>query len=85
MPGGRVAKEYRAYYAQRPAREAKEERDILREWEASDAEAWAILEREERSHTRSSSSLVPKSPQGRTSSIASRHRNGETSAKSGSP
>src|SRR5262249_61073102 len=36
-------------------------------------------------HTRSSSSRVPKSPHGRTSSIASRHRNGETSASSGSP
>src|SRR5207249_7294277 len=36
-------------------------------------------------HTRSSSSFVPKSPHGRTSSIASRQRNGETSARSGSP
>src|SRR5262249_9501872 len=36
-------------------------------------------------HTRSSSSFVPKSPHGRTSSIASRQRNGETSASNGSP
>ena len=35
--------------------------------------------------TRSSSSHVPKSPQGRTSSIARRHRKGETSERSGLP
>ena len=43
----RVAEEYRAYYAQRTAGEAKEERDLLAEWEVSDAEAWAILEDDE--------------------------------------
>ncbi|MGH7302441.1 MAG: hypothetical protein ACRELZ_04065 [Candidatus Rokuibacteriota bacterium] len=44
----RVAEEYRAYYAQRPAREAKDERDLLDEWALSDAEAWAILKGEEK-------------------------------------
>jgi metal-responsive CopG/Arc/MetJ family transcriptional regulator len=43
----RVAEEYRAYYAHRPASEADEERNLLAEWEISDAEAWAMLEREE--------------------------------------
>jgi len=83
--------EYRAYYAQRPARDVKEERDLLAEWQGSDAEASAILVEEERRerqpspHTRSSSSFVPNSPHGRIRSIARRHRNGETSARSGSP
>lgn len=44
---GRVAEEYRAYYAQRTPREAKEDRDLLAEWQVSDDEAWQILEREE--------------------------------------
>ena len=44
----KVAEEYRAYYAHRTAGAAKEERDLLGEWEVSDAEAWAILEEEER-------------------------------------
>ena len=44
---GKVAEEYRAYYAQRTAREAEEERDLLAEWQVSDGEAWAILEGEE--------------------------------------
>jgi metal-responsive CopG/Arc/MetJ family transcriptional regulator len=44
----KVAEEYRAYYTQRPAREAKEERDLLDEWNMSDTEAWAILEDEEK-------------------------------------
>ncbi len=33
---------------QRSAREAREERAVLGEWELSDSEAWAILEEEER-------------------------------------
>jgi len=43
----RVAEEYRSYYARRPPREVEEERSLLAELEISDAEAWAILEREE--------------------------------------
>ena len=43
----RVAEEYAAYYAHRAAGEAEEERKLLAEWDISDAEAWAILEREE--------------------------------------
>jgi hypothetical protein len=42
-----LPKDYRAYYAQRPAREAREERDLLDEWQMSDDEAWSILESEE--------------------------------------
>ena len=38
--------EYLAYYSQRSDREAQEERDVLAEWEFSDEEAWAILEKE---------------------------------------
>ena len=49
----RVAEEYRVYYAQRTAGESKEERDLLAEWEVSDAEAWAILEDEEKRGRRS--------------------------------
>jgi len=41
-----LEREYEAYYTQRSAREAQEERDLLAEWELSDAEAWAILEKE---------------------------------------
>ncbi len=44
---GKVAEEYRAYYGERTAREAEEERDLLAEWQVSDGEAWAILEGEE--------------------------------------
>jgi len=40
--------EYRAYYAQRPARDVEEERDLLAEWQGSDAEVSAILVAEER-------------------------------------
>jgi hypothetical protein len=43
----RLARDYAAYYARRPAREVKEERDLLAEWALSDDEAWAILEKEE--------------------------------------
>lgn len=42
----KMEQEYVAYYAQRSAREAQEERDLLAEWGLSDEEAWAILERE---------------------------------------
>lgn len=42
-----LAREYAAYYARRSAREAREEHDLLAEWALSDAEAWAILEKEE--------------------------------------
>ena len=44
---GKVAEEYRAYYRGRTARAVEEERDLLTEWQVSDGEAWAILEREE--------------------------------------
>jgi metal-responsive CopG/Arc/MetJ family transcriptional regulator len=43
----KVAEGYRAYYAKRSAREAKDQQDLLADWEVSDAEAWAILEDEE--------------------------------------
>ena len=43
----RVAEEYAAYYTRRTAGEVEEERSQLAEWEISDAEAWALLEREE--------------------------------------
>ena len=42
-----LEREYAAYYAQRSDREAKEERDLLSEWQLSDKEAWEILEMEE--------------------------------------
>ena len=42
----RVAEEYRSYYARRPPREVEAERSLLAYWEISDAEVWAILERE---------------------------------------
>ena len=38
-----LEQQYEKYYAHRSAREAQEERDLLAEWELSDAEAWAIL------------------------------------------
>ncbi len=44
--------EYKAYYSQRTARDAQEEHDLLSEWELSDDEAWAILEKEEASGRR---------------------------------
>ncbi len=43
----RVAEAYRSYYTRRPAPEAKEEQSLLAHWEISDAEIWAMLEREE--------------------------------------
>ena len=47
-----LERDYEAYYTQRSAREAQEERDLLAEWELSDEEAWAILEKEESSGRR---------------------------------
>lgn len=44
-----LERKYEAYYNQRTAREAQEELDILSEWELTDNEAWAILEKEEAS------------------------------------
>jgi len=38
---------YRAYYASRSTREAQTERTLLADWAPSDAEMWAILEKEE--------------------------------------
>lgn len=49
----KLEQEYGAYYAKRSAREAQEERDLLAEWEISDEEAWAILEKEASSGRRS--------------------------------
>lgn len=43
----RVEEQYAAYYARRPAREVREEQAMLAQWELADADAWAILEREE--------------------------------------
>ena len=48
----KLEREYMAYYAKRSAREEREEHDLLMEWELSDAEAWAILEKEESSGRR---------------------------------
>ena len=42
----RLEQAYAAYYARRSAREAQDERDLLADWELSDQEAWAILEKE---------------------------------------
>ena len=44
----KLAEDYGVYYAQRPAREARTERDLLAEWRLNDAEAWAILDKEGR-------------------------------------
>ena len=41
-----LERDYMAYYTQRSAREEQEERDLLADWELSDAEAWEILEKE---------------------------------------
>jgi hypothetical protein len=45
-------RDYAAYYNQRSDREAKEERELLSEWQLSDQEAWEILEAEEASGRR---------------------------------
>lgn len=47
-----LEREYETYYTRRSARETQEERDLLAEWELSDEEAWAILEKEESSGRR---------------------------------
>ncbi|MEX0805870.1 MAG: hypothetical protein WD688_21510 [Candidatus Binatia bacterium] len=47
-----LERDYAAYYFQRSAEGTNEERDLLAEWELSDAEAWAILEKEELSGRR---------------------------------
>ena len=44
----KVAEGYRTYYKRRAAGHASEDRELLAEWEVSDAEAWAILEDEEK-------------------------------------
>ena len=41
-----LERDYAAYYARRSSQEAQGERDLLAEWELSDQEAWAILEKE---------------------------------------
>ena len=43
----RVAEDYAVYYARRPPGEVEGERSLLGEWEISDAEVWAMLDREE--------------------------------------
>ncbi|MCZ7566395.1 MAG: hypothetical protein M5U08_23475 [Burkholderiales bacterium] len=60
------------------ARAGTEQREVVR---VAGAE---VAARARRAHTRSSSSRDPKSPQGRTTSIASRMKNGTTSASSAS-
>jgi metal-responsive CopG/Arc/MetJ family transcriptional regulator len=47
-----LERDYAAYYNQRSDREAKEERELLDEWQLSDQEAWEILEAEEASGRR---------------------------------
>jgi len=44
----KVAEGYRAYYTRRATGRTNDDRDLLAEWEVSDAEAWAILEDEEK-------------------------------------
>ena len=48
----KLEREYLAYYSQRSAQEAQEERDLLADWELSEEEAWAIREKEEASGRR---------------------------------
>jgi metal-responsive CopG/Arc/MetJ family transcriptional regulator len=47
-----LERDYAAYYSQRTDREAKDERELLSEWQLSDQEAWEILEAEEASGRR---------------------------------
>ena len=47
-----LERDYAVYYNQRSDREAKEERELLSEWQLSDQEAWEILEAEEASGRR---------------------------------
>ena len=48
----RLERDYAAYYNQRTDREAKDERELLSDWQLSDQEAWEILEAEEASGRR---------------------------------
>jgi hypothetical protein len=47
-----LERDYAAYYNERTDREAKDERELLSEWQLSDQEAWEILEAEEASGRR---------------------------------
>ena len=47
-----LERDYAEYYNQRTDREAKDERELLSEWQLSDQEAWEILEAEEASGRR---------------------------------
>jgi metal-responsive CopG/Arc/MetJ family transcriptional regulator len=47
-----LERDYATYYNQRSDREAKEERELLDQWQLSDQEAWEILEAEETSARR---------------------------------
>jgi metal-responsive CopG/Arc/MetJ family transcriptional regulator len=47
-----LERDYATYYNQRSDREAKEERELLDQWQLSDQEAWEILEAEEASARR---------------------------------
>ena len=47
-----LERDYATYYNQRSDREAKEERELLDQWQLSDQEAWEILEAEEASGRR---------------------------------
>ena len=47
-----LERDYTAYYNQRTNREAKDERELLSDWQLSDQEAWEILEAEEASGRR---------------------------------
>ena len=47
-----LERDYAAYYNQRTDREAKDERELLSDWQLSDQEAWEILEAEEASGRR---------------------------------
>src|SRR2546427_12725438 len=58
----KVAEEYRAYYAQRTAPEAKEERDLPAQWQLSARGALAILEAEERRGRRPARGGRPRAP-----------------------
>ncbi len=49
----KVSEAYAAYYTNRSPAEAREERELLEEWKPSDAEAWALLDRETRPGRRS--------------------------------
>lgn len=48
----KLEQEYVAYYTKRSPRETREEQKLLAEWAPSDQEAWAILDRAERTDDR---------------------------------